>query len=378
MNAPPAGAAARAGACLTVDLGAIRRNYRALASRVSDDVRPAAVVKADAYGLGVGPVVPALTSEGCRDFFVATVDEGRAVRRIAPRAVVYVLGGALGGAEDEFVRHGLIPVLNDLDAVARWAARARADGVARTAAFHVDIGMNRLGLSPEEAEKLAAEPQWFEGLAPRLLIGHLACADRPDHPMNRAQLARMRELRRVWPGVAVSLANSSGVFLGPDYHFDMVRPGAALYGIAPVSGAANPMAPVVRLEARIVALRDVDAPATVGYDAAHCVARKGRVATAPVGYADGYPRALGGRASAVLSAGPPDIPLPVIGRVSMDLVTLDVSALPEEAAHIGATVELIGPNRPVDDLAALAGTIGYEILTGLGRRAPRRYVGEAA
>ena len=378
MSPPAAGAAAHAGARLTVDLAAIRRNHRALASRLASGARLAAAVKADAYGLGVGPVVPALAAEGCRDFFVATLDEGRAVRRIAPRAVVYVLGGALGGAEREFVRHGLIPVLNDLDAAARWAALARADGIARTAALHIDTGMNRLGFSPEEAERLATDPQWLEGLSPRLLISHLACADEPDHPMNRAQLARMSELRALWPGVAASLANSPGVFLGPDYHFDMARPGAALYGLAPVPGAANPMAPVVRLEARIVALRDVDAPMTVGYGAAHRVTRRGRVATVPVGYADGYPRALGGRASAVLVDGPTDIPLPVIGRVSMDLIALDVSALPEDAAHIGAAVELIGPNRPVDDLAALAGTIGYEILTGLGRRAPRHYTGEAA
>ena len=373
-----AGAAARAGARLTVDLAAIRRNYRTVAARLGKETRLAAAVKADAYGLGAGPVTAALVAEGCRALFVATLDEGRAARRVAPRAAIYVLNGALGGGEEECARHGLIPVLNDLDAVARWAALARRDGVTRTAAIHVDTGMARLGLAPDDAERLAAEPRWLEGLAPRLLLSHLACADEPDHPMNRAQLARVRRLRDRWPGLAVSLANSSGVFLGRDYHFDMARPGAALYGLNPTPGKANPMAPAVRLEAEIVALRDVAPRETVGYGAAWRAARPTRVATVPIGYADGYPRRLGGRASAALVDDPAATPLPVIGRVSMDLIALDVSAAPEGAAQVGAAVELIGPRRPVDDLAAAAGTIGYELLTGLGRRVPRRYVGEAA
>lgn len=377
------GAAGRAGARLVVDLAALRRNWRTLAARLADGARLAAAVKADAYGLGAGPVVRALAAEGCRAFFVATLDEGRAVRRIAPRAEVYVLNGALGGSEEEFARRGLVPVLNDVAAAARWAALARADGVTRTAAIHVDTGMARLGMAPEEARRLAADPRPIRGLAPRLLMSHLACADEPDHPMNRAQLARMRELRRLWPRAAVSLANSSGVLLGPDYHFDLARPGAALYGINPAPGRPNPMAPVVTLEAEIVALREIDPPASVGYGAAHRVAGRTRVATVPVGYADGYPRRLGGRASAAPAGGErewgglADTPLPVIGRVSMDLTTLDVSALPADAARVGAKVELIGPRRTVDDLAERAGTTGYELLVRLGRRVPRHYVGEA-
>ena len=384
-SAPPLGAAARAGARLAVDLGALRRNWRTLAARLAEGARLAAAVKADAYGLGAGPVVRALAAEGCRDFFVATLDEGRAVRRIAPRAAVYALNGALGGSEAEFARHGLVPVLNDIDAAARWAALARADGVTRTAALHVDTGMARLGMAPEEARRLAADPRPIRGLAPRLLMSHLACADDPDRPMNRAQLAQMRDLRRLWPRAAVSLANSSGIFLGPEYHFDLARAGAALYGINPAPGRPNPMAPVVTLEAEIVALRELDPPASVGYGAAHRVSGRTRVATVPVGYADGYPRRLGGRASALLAGalsravegGPVNTPLPVIGRVSMDLLALDVSALPADAARVGAKVELIGPRRSVDDLAARAGTIGYELLVRLGRRVPRHYVGEA-
>lgn len=374
------GAAARAGARLSIDLGAIRRNYRALAARLAPGARLAAAVKADAYGLGVGPVARVLAAGGCRDFFVATLDEGRALRRIAPRGAVYVLNGALPGAEEECARHGLIPVLNDPGAAERWSALARADGVTRTAAIHIDTGMTRLGFSPAEAEPLAREPRRFEGLAPRLIMSHLACADEPDREENREQLRRFRRWRSAWPRAAASLANSSGIFLGPDYHFDMARPGAALYGIHPQPGSSpNPMAPVVRLEAEIVAIRHVEPPAAVGYGGLHRVSGPARIATVPVGYADGWPRALAGRASALPArAGAPEIALPVAGMVSMDLTTLDVTALPERDARIGAAVELIGPRRPVDALAGQAGTIGYELLTRLGRRIPRHYVDDAA
>ena len=371
------GAAARAGARLTIDLGAIRRNYRALAARLAPGARLAAVVKADAYGLGAGPAATALATAGCRDFFVATLDEGRALRRIAPRAAVHVLNGALPGAEEECARHGLIPVLNDLGAAERWSALACADGVTRTAAIHIDTGMSRLGFAPAEAERLTNEPRWLEGLAPRLIMSHLACADEPDRDENREQLGRLRRWRREWPRAAASLANSSGIFLGPEYHFQMARPGAALYGINPAPGAPNPMAPVVCLEAEIVAVRTVEPPAAVGYGGAHRASGPARIATVPVGYADGYPRALGGRASALPArAGAPEIALPLAGRVSMDLITLDVTALPERDARIGAAVELIGPRRPVDELAESAGTIAWELLTRLGRRIPRRYTNE--
>ena len=375
------GAAARAGARLVIDLGAIRRNYRTLAARLAPGARLAAAVKADAYGLGVGPVARALAAEGCRDFFVATLDEGRSLRRIAPRGAVYVLNGALPGAEEECARHGLIPVLNDPGAAERWSALARADGVTRTAALHIDTGMTRLGFSAAEAGELARAPRRLEALAPRLIVSHLACADEPDREENREQLRRFRRWRRAWPRAAASLANSSGIFLGPDYHFDMARPGAALYGIAPQPGGSspNPMAPVVRLEAEIVAMRRVEPPAAVGYGGLHRVSGPARIATVPVGYADGWPRALAGRASALPArAGAPEIALPVAGMVSMDLTTLDVTALPERDARIGAAVELIGPRRPVDTVARQAGTIGYELLTRLGRRIPRHYVDDGS
>ncbi len=373
------GAWERAGARLIIDLGAIRRNYRTLTARLAPGTRLAAVVKADAYGLGAGPVLTALAAEGCREFFVATLDEGRAARRIAPRAAVYVLNGALGGSEREFARHGLIPMLNDLDAIVRWAALARADGVARTAAVHIDTGMARLGLEPSAAARLAREPQWLEGLGLRLIMSHLVAAEETENPLNAAQLQAIQNLREQWKEPAFSLANSSGIFLGSKFHFDMVRPGAALYGINPVPGAPNPMAPAVRLEARIVAMREVAPPATVGYGASWRARRNSRIATVPIGYADGYPRRLGNRSRAVVVDGPAKgAVMPLAGRVSMDLITLDATALPENVCRPGMAVELIGPDCPVDDLAAMSDTIGYELLTGLGRRVPRHYVGEAA
>lgn len=364
----------RAGARLIIDLGAIRRNYRALVARVGERVTVAAVVKADAYGLGAAKVAPELAAAGCGDFFVATLAEAVALRRTLPEARILVLNGNLAGTEPALAAHALVPVLNDLGAIERWAAQARAAGTALRAVVQVDTGMCRLGLAGDEAEKLAAEPERLDGLIPALLMSHLACADDPEQPMNEAQGRRFEQWRRRLPPMPASLANSSGVFLGPSYHYDMVRPGAALYGINPLPGAPNPMAEVARLQGKIIAVRDVDTAMTVGYGATHRVTRKGRVATVPIGYADGFPRALGNHASGVLAErGASDVSLPVVGRVSMDLITLDVSDLPPEQTRIGTYIDLIGGRRAVDDVAAEAGTIGYELLVRLGRRIPRLY-----
>ena len=364
----------RAGARLIIDLGAIRRNYRALVARVGERVTVAAVVKADAYGLGAAKVAPELAAAGCGDFFVATLAEAVALRRTLPEARILVLNGNLAGTEPALAAHALVPVLNDLGAIERWAAHARAAGTALRAVVQVDTGMCRLGLAGDEAERLAAEPERLDGLTPALLMSHLACADDPEQPMNEAQRRRFEQWRGRLPPMPASLANSSGVFLGPSYHYDMVRPGAALYGINPLPRAPNPMAEVARLQGKIIAVRDVDTAMTVGYGATHRVTRKGRVATVPIGYADGFPRALGNHASGVLAErGASDVSLPVVGRVSMDLITLDVSDLPPEQTEIGTYVDLIGGRRAVDDVAAEAGTIGYELLVRLGRRIPRVY-----
>ena len=351
---------------LTIDLSAIAANYRLLAEKAAP-AEAAAAVKADAYGLGLEPVVRTLAAQGCRTFFVATIEEGIELRALIPDVGICVLNGLISGAPADFNAQRLIPVLNDLGQVDAWRGWSRDNGAA-PAVLHLDSGMARLGLPPQELDILADDPARLDGVHLALIMSHLACADAPDHPLNRQQRDAFAAALARLPSAPASLAASSGIFLGPEYHFDMVRPGVCLHGVNPRPGQPNPMAPVVRLQAKILQIRDVDTPQTVGYGATHRFAGPTRVATVAAGYADGYPRSLSGRGTARFR----DIPVPVIGRVSMDLITLDVTRAPE--ARPGDMVDLIGPHHDVDALAAEAGTIGYEILTGLGRRHTRRYV----
>lgn len=352
---------------LRIDLGAIAANYRTLRHRLGGAATCAAVVKADAYGLGAERVVPALAAAGCREFFVAHLGEAVAIRRVVPgRAAICVLNGLLAGEEADFRRHGFVPVLNDPGQVRRWQKAARAARRPLPAILHVDTGMSRLGLAPADALALAA-PGRLAGLDLRAVISHLACSEETGHPLNAEQLAAFARVRVAFPQARASLANSSGIFLGPRYHFDFVRPGAALFGVNPLPGQPNPLRPVVALRGKILQIHDVDPPRSVGYGATHRIAGRTRIATVAVGYADGWPRSLSNRGSAFIG----DLRVPVIGRVSMDLMTLDITA----AAHVapGDTVELLGDHLTVDDVAATAGTIGYEILTRLGRRYERIY-----
>jgi len=361
------------GTILTIDLDAVVANYRLL-SRTAAGAECAGVVKADGYGLGAVPVVRALAAAGCKTFFVAHLGEALAIRDAVPEATIAVLNGAAPGAEAEFAEHRLLPVLNSLDAVSAWAAQGLEDGTRLPAILHIDTGMSRLGLSDAELDRLAAEPSLLDGMALRWLMSHLAVAEEPAHPLNAEQRARFEAARARLPSAPASLANSSGIFLGPDYRYDLVRPGAALYGVNPQPGAANPMKQAVRLEAPILQVRSIDSPRTVGYGATHKVTGVSKIATIPVGYADGYLRSLSGRGHAFLG----DHEVPVVGRVSMDLITLDVTGVPDAAAHPGAMAELISERYPVDAIAGDAGTIGYEILTSLGARYARRYVGGGA
>ncbi len=361
-----------AGGLLTIDLAAIAANWRLLKSR-ADPAECAAVVKADAYGLGAAIVAPALAQAGCRSFFVATPDEGLALRRILPDSRIFVLNGLQLADPALFVAAQLIPLLVSLAEIGRWRAVA-ADSADARCGLHFDSGMARLGLPADEIDRLAAAPRLLAGLTIDLAMSHLACADEPAHPMNRTQLDRFRDILKgtsLPSGTPRSLAASSGIFLGPDYAFELVRPGAALYGIAPLNGNKNPMRQAIRLQGRILQVRRVDSGWTVGYGATHRFAGPARVAAVGVGYADGYLRSLGNRGSAFIGGRR----VPVVGRVSMDLITLDVSGLAEAETRPGDLVDLIGPDNPVDALAAEAGTIGYEILTSLGSRYARRYVG---
>lgn len=372
-----------AGGRLTIDLDALARNVRLLRRQV-EPARVAGVVKADAYGLGVTHVAPVLWREGCRTFFVALPEEGIALRALLPEADIYVLNGLFGAeAAPAYARHRLLPVLGSQTDIACWEAFGWDDGdTPRPCAIHVDTGMNRLGLSPSEARTLAGENRLTRALTPRLLLSHLACADDPAHHLNRRQLESFESLGRVFDGIESSLANSAGCFLGPAFAFDLARPGIALYGGRPVNGIDNPMEPVVTAEARIVQVRRVPAGETVSYGAASALSRDTLVAVASVGYADGYHRAGSGAGVPLRDVRPQGArgilhghAVPVLGRVTMDLTMFDVTGLGPAAVAAGDWIELFGPNLPIDDAAAAAGTISYELLTSLGRRYHRHYAG---
>jgi alanine racemase len=359
-----------AGAVLTIDLAALRDNYRLLQSRL-EGTQCAAVVKADAYGLGAARVATSLARIGCRHFFVAHLQEGIALRAVLPaEAEIFVLNGLMPGAEAACLEAGLTPVLNSLAQVDGWAGLSRRRGRALPAILQIDSGMARLGLAPAEVDQLAHDPARLDGIAVWAVMSHLACADEPDHPANRAQLAMFEAQRRRLPPAPASFANSSGIFLGPDYHFDLARPGAALYGVAPVPGAPNPMRAVVRLDARVIQTRTIAAGDAVGYGHAFRAAAPTRIATLGVGYADGWLRSAGQGGQAYVG----ERALPIAGRISMDSLTLDISSLPADMLKPGDFVELIGPHQSIDAVAAAAGTIGYEILTSLGGRYVRHYV----
>ncbi|MEC4591893.1 alanine racemase [Nitrospirillum amazonense] len=370
----PSQVPAGAGAVLAIDLDAIAGNWRVLrdhAQRSGRAVECAGVVKADGYGLGAVPVATALAGAGCRSFFVADLEEATTLRAALPDARVLVLHGPAAGTEREMAALGLTPVLNSLDDIARWRATAVALDRPLAAYIHIDTGMNRLGLDDRDARHLAEEPDLLAGLALSGWMSHLASADVAGDGFAAEQDARFRAHLARLPRAPASLAASSGIFREPALLHDLVRPGAALYGVNPTPEASNPMAPALRLLGRILQVRDVPAGATVGYGATHRTTAPTRLATIAVGYADGYFRALGSSGHVTIAG----VRAPVVGRISMDLLSVDATRVPPEALVPGAFAELIGPDRPLDDVAADAGTIGYEILTGLGRRFCRVYQG---
>jgi alanine racemase len=363
-----------AGGILTVDLAAIEANWKKLAS-MTVPVECAAVVKADAYGCGLEPVAKKLAKAGCRTFFVADVAEGRCVRAIAPEATIYVLNGLMPGSAQAFADDNLRPIINSTTELAEWDAFVTTKDWRGGAALHVDTGMNRLGVTVDEAVAIAPRIQ-SPNHGFTLLMSHLACAELPDHPMNDRQIRMFREIRIMYRGVPSSLANSSGIFLGGTLYCDLVRPGIALYGANPTPGKPNPMRPVVELKGRIIQVRPVNKGETIGYDATFTAARGSRIAVVAVGYGDGFLRSAG----AAKGKPPGEVIIagkrcPIAGRVSMDLFTVDVTDLGEGKARRGDFATLIGEGLNVDDLATSMGTIGYEVLTNLGRRYHRTYKG---
>jgi alanine racemase len=355
---------------ITVRLGAIAANFKT-ARRLSGPAAVGAVVKADAYGTGMAPAARSLLAAGCDTFFTARLEEGIALRPLAPEARIFVLDGAQPDMVPALIVHNLTPVLNSLADIAVWSATARETGRRLDAAIHIDTGMNRLGLPAAELAILAAEhAQRLGHLRVVLWVSHLACSDEPQSRMNRLQLDRFRTALAMLPPAPASLASSGGIMLGKDYAFDMVRPGLALYGGNPQPAKANPFATVVRITARILQLRRAEKDETVGYGATFKTKRRSLLATAGLGYADGILRALS-NSGAVAVGG---VRAPIVGRVSMDLLTFDVTDVPGTLAA-GDEVELVGDTIALDEIAAAAHTISYEILTLLSHRAQRRYEG---
>jgi alanine racemase len=346
-------------AVLRVDLDALARNYRLLQSRAAP-AECAAVVKANGYGLGVEPVARRLLREGCKRFFVATLAEGRELRAIVHNAHIYIFEGAVEGGIDELAKLQLRPVLNTLAQVERWRGHGPA-------ALHIDTGMNRLGLSASDIAAVAARRELLAGVD--LVITHLACADEPDHPLNREQLERFALARAQLPALPTSIGNSAGTLIDAAHRGDVARPGIALYGGNPFSDRANPMQCVAMLTAPILQLRDIERPEPVGYGATYVASPPARIAVLGIGYADGYPRHLSNCGVAAVRGQR----VPVVGRVSMDLTLVDVSSLPRNDVRVGEPVELFGPTVGIDEVATAAGTISYEVLTGLGRRPVREY-----
>lgn len=364
-----------AGAVLTIDLVALKENWRLLAARAGN-AECGAAIKGNAYGLGVEPVARALWEAGCRTYFVARPMEGETLRHILPTAIIYVLDGLFNGQAEFYAKLNLCPALISIDEAKEWAAFGRAYGRKLPCAIHTDTGINRLGFSMPEYAALLDDRFTMEGLNVTLVMSHLACADDPPHPMNNRQRDTFAEVRRRLPGVPASLANSSGIFLGRGFTHDLVRPGIALYGGNPTPDAANPMRAVAQLEGTVMQVRNVNPGESVGYGATWEARRPARIAILGAGYKDGVPRAL----SSHQQEGPAQVFIdgrrcPIIGRISMDMMAVDITGLTPHSVTRGTRAEILGPNIAIDEAAAWAGTISYELLTRLGSRYARLYTG---
>jgi alanine racemase len=367
----PVGAVVNSGPVLTVDLLRIKANYRYLHAMLAPTTSVAGVVKADAYGLGMEAVGKALHQAGCREFFVAWPEEGVDLRPHLPDCPIYVLHGAMPGSAADLHAHNLIPVCNHLGQVAEWANYARSIGKKLPVVLHVDSGLNRLGMPFQEVEKLAAQPDLLNGLELRLIMSHLAIPALANHPMNQSQLADFKSALALLPKTRASLAASSGSFLGGEYRFDLARIGSSIYGMNPLPNKPNPMQAVTKLEFPILQLQEVPVGKTIGYGCTFKTERVTRVATLGGGFSDGYMRSLSNSGTIWLG----DYRAPVIGRVSMDLITIDVTDIPAHLVQPGEMVAILHDLYTVNHLAGEAKTRTTEILCGLGRKPKRQYVG---
>lgn len=360
------------GAVLDIDLGALQRNWASL-SKVAPNTQIGACVKANAYGLGVDYIAPALAQQGCRHFFVADPQEGITLRAILPEAIIYIMDGVFEEALDTYKSHRLVPCLKSLLDVRLWC---QEDMRAYPAALHVDTGMHRLGISPKDL--IEAKRQLDNArVAPLMLMSHLACADDPNHSQNATQLTAFKRAQEIFPSTPISFANSAGLFLGEDFQGNIARPGIGLYGGSPFLKRDASFEPVVGLRGRVLQIQDVPAGEGVGYGASYVAPSDSRIAILGFGYGDGLFRHIGQSTDQVQKIGVffGDVKAPIIGRLSMDQLTVDVSHIPQSVAIEGAWAEILGKNQTIDDFAEATGTIGYEVLTSLGYRYHRRYVG---
>ena len=355
---------------LTINLDAIATNYRLLETK-ANNAKVGSVLKANAYGLGVEQVAQQLQRVGCNVFFVATLDEGIRLRLITPNAEIHVFNGILPGWPAEMHKYNLCPVLNSLEQIKIWQNYTRGLETCLLADLHIDTGMCRLGLSPKDLKLLTQSPDLLKFINLDVVVSHLANANDPDDFMNQEQLADFRKAAKVLKSQRLSIAASSGIFLGSNYHFDLVRPGIALYGGNPLMNKPNPMEQVVRLQGRILQVRYVNSPQTIGYGSTYKVPGPMRIATVAIGYADGYLRSLTNTGTVWIES----YEAQVVGRISMDLTTVDVTQIPEHLVQVGALVDFFGPRQSIDKVALSAGTIDYELLTRLGTRFQRDYIG---
>lgn len=359
-----------AGAELYIDLAAIVQNYRYLQTKVGS-AHCAAVVKANAYGLGMIPVAKTLAKAGCKEFFVAHLDEGIALRSVLDKDyTIYVLHGLPINSEALFLKYHLTPILNDIDQLCRWTQLCTDHNHSYSAGVQFDTGMSRFGIGQDSLNDLQ-QFNWTI-FKPSLVMSHLACADVPEHPANQQQLEQFQAVKRLIPNCRASLSASSGIFLGKPWHFDLLRPGVALYGGNPTPNQPNPMHNVISLQGTIIQTRHIPHGAFVGYGATFTATKAMNLAWISIGYADGFFRAFSNKTSAI-SPQFPGTPLALLGRVAMDSLCVDITDLPQSALQVGDKIEVIGNHYPIDHLAQQVDTIGYEILTALGKRYHRIY-----
>ncbi|MGD9639500.1 MAG: alanine racemase [Alphaproteobacteria bacterium] len=365
-----------AGAILTIDVRSAVKNFLKIKQAIGSKTDCAVAIKTDAYGLGAEKIAPSLAAAGCQNFFVAHVFEGEKLREIVPNAAIYILHGIPENCEDIFVAKKLTPVLNSIEQIKLWQSYALKNAQKLKAVIHIDTGMVRLGLNMSDFKKLMSDEEAFKGINPFMLMSHLACADENNHPKNEEQLNLFLEAKKLFaqrfPEAIYSFSSSAGINLGKEYHFDLVRPGIAIYGGGGVviDNHFEKMKPVVNLAARILQINEIKDKETVGYGATWKAENQKRIATVAAGYGDGFLRSFANKLTGYIGT----TKVFCAGRLSMDLITFDVTNVPLEECQVGKFIEIIGKNNTIDDIAALANTANYEIITSLGKRYYREYL----